>query len=148
MSPQITDDDVGKRIVDADGTEVGMVVDVEHGTAHVEPDPGITDSIKATLGWSDSGEDTYPLQEAAISRVTDDEIRLEGNPSEAGTTDERMDTDTTGASESGSDSGPGTTRTDSDRGIDRDEDDISGRDDASKIRNDEDDELLDDDETR
>jgi len=81
MSPQFTDDDIGKRVVNADGDEVGMVADVEHGTAHVEPDPGITDSIKARLGWSESGEDTYPLQEEAVGRVTDDEIHLSRDPS-------------------------------------------------------------------
>ena len=81
MSTQFTDDDIGKRVVNADGDEVGMVADVEHGTAHVEPDPGITDSIKARLGWSESGEDTYPLQEEAVGRVTDDEIRLSRDPS-------------------------------------------------------------------
>ncbi|WP_223174690.1 hypothetical protein [Natrinema hispanicum] len=81
MSQQFTDDDIGKRVVNADGDEVGMVADVEHGTAHVEPDPGITDSIKARLGWSESGEDTYPLQEEAVGRVTDDEIRLSRDPS-------------------------------------------------------------------
>jgi len=37
MSPQITDDDVGKSVANADGDEVGMVADVQHGTAHVEP---------------------------------------------------------------------------------------------------------------
>jgi hypothetical protein len=121
MSSRITDDDIGKRVVNASGDEVGMVVDVDHGTAHVEPDPGLTDSIKATLGWGDGDEDTYPLQEAAVNRVTDDEIHLE-----------------TGAGTTGTETGP-------DRGIDRDEDDISGRDDEQAIRDDDDDELLDDD---
>jgi len=137
MSPQFTDDDVGKRVVNADGDEVGMVADVEHGTAHVEPDPGITDSIKATLGWSDSGEDTYPLQEEAVGHVTDDEIHLERHLG---------GTDTTGGpSEMGSDAGTGA----SDRGLDRNEDDVSGRDDEGMRRDDDDDDLLgDDDRTR
>ena len=138
MSPQFSDDDIGKRVVNADGDEVGMVADVEHGTAHVEPDPGITDSIKATLGWSDSGENTYPLQEEAVGRVTDDEIRLERNPS--GTTG--------GTTEMGSDTGTGTAGTEtSDRGIDRNEDDIGGRDDEG-MRRDDDDDLLGDDDDR
>ncbi|WP_226041320.1 hypothetical protein [Natrinema sp. DC36] len=137
MSPQITEDDVGKSVVNADGDEVGMITTVEHGTAHVEPDPGITDSIKATLGWGDSGEDTYPLQEEAIGRVTDDEIRLERDLSGANTTGD-MDTGTTGT-------GTGTT---DDRGIDRDENDISGSDDEGVIRDDDDDDLLGNDNTR
>lgn len=143
MSTQFTDGDVGKRVVNADGDEVGMVADVEHGTAHVEPDPGITDSIKATLGWSDSGESTYPLQEEAVSRVTDDEIRLEGDLRAGGT-----ETDTeTGAM--GTDTGAGTTDTGTgteNRGIDRDEDDVSGHDDESVIRDDDDDQLIGDDD--
>ncbi len=132
MSPQFTDDDVGKDVVSVDGEKVGMVADVEHGTAHVEPDPGITDTIKAKLGWSGTNEDTYPLQEESVGRVTDDEIHLSQDPAGGDMTGE-MATDTRTA----------------DRGLDRDDDDISGRDDERRIRDDDDDELLgDDDRTR
>ncbi len=137
MSIQFTDDDVGKRVVNADGDEVGMIAAVEHGTAHVEPDPGITDSIKAKLGWSDSGEDTYPLQEEAVGRVTDDEVHLERDLSGVGST-------------SGTNTATGTTGTGTtdDRGIDRDQNDISGADDEGIIRDDDDDDLLGDDTDR
>ncbi|ELY74554.1 hypothetical protein [Natrinema pallidum] len=137
MSAQFTDDDIGKRVVNANGDEVGMVVDIEHGTAHVEPDPGITDSIKATLGWSDSGERTYPLQTEAVSRVTDDEIHLETDPS-------GRNTGATGGGEMGRGTGADTGT--EDRGIDRDEADISGRDDEGVIRDDDDDQLIGDDD--
>ncbi len=136
MSAQFTDDDIGKRVVNANGDEVGMVADVEHGTAHVEPDPGITDSIKATLGWSDSGESTYPLQAEAVSRVTDDEVHLETDLS-------GRNTGATGGGEMGRETGTDTGT--EDRGIDRDEDDISGRDDEGVIRDD-DDQLIGDDD--
>ncbi|AFO58672.1 MULTISPECIES: hypothetical protein [Natrinema] len=129
MFSQFTDDDIGKRVVNANGDEVGMVADVDHGTAHVEPDPGITDSIKATLGWSASGESTYPLQAAAVSRVTDDEVHLETE----------LSGHNTGAT-GGLDHETGT----EDRGIDRDEDDISGRDDEGVIRDDDDGPMGDD----
>lgn len=76
MSVNITDDAEGKTVVDADGNEVGIVADVEHGTAYVNPDPGLTDKIKANLGWGDQDVDTYPLQEESIASVSDDEIRL------------------------------------------------------------------------
>ena len=79
MRTEITDDDEGKHVVDAHGETVGIVTAVEHGTAHVDPDPGITDRIKTTLGWEERDEDTYPLQEEAIDTVTDDEIRLRGD---------------------------------------------------------------------
>ncbi|WP_343230416.1 hypothetical protein [Salinilacihabitans rarus] len=83
MSPDFTDDDVGKRVVNANGDEIGVVTAIEHGTPHVEPDPGMTDTIKAKLGWEDPDEKAYPLQEAAVDRVTDDEIRLRGDLSDA-----------------------------------------------------------------
>lgn len=73
---QITDDAVGKAVVDAHGDQFGIVSAVEHGTARVDPDPGITDKIKAKLGWEETDEDTYPLQENAIQEVTDDQITV------------------------------------------------------------------------
>jgi hypothetical protein len=72
----ITEDEEGKQVVGPDGEEVGRIVTVEHGTAHVDPDPGITDTVKSKLGWADTDEETYPLQEASVSEVTDDEVRL------------------------------------------------------------------------
>lgn len=71
----LTEKDEGKKVVRG-GDTVGRVVDVEHGTAHVDPDPGITETLMSKLGWADSDEDTYPLQEDSIDRVTDDEIQL------------------------------------------------------------------------
>jgi hypothetical protein len=76
MAHNFTEDDEGKKVVDEAGEEVGVVASVEHGTVHVEPDPGITDTISAKLGWGDRDEDTYPLQEESVESVTDDEIRL------------------------------------------------------------------------
>jgi hypothetical protein len=129
MSPQFSDDDTGKRVVNAAGEEIGIVADVEHGTAHVEPDPGITDTIKAKLGWGGDSDETYPLQEEAIGRVTDDAIHLESDRS--GVSGGHGTTDATGT-------------TAENRGIDRDDDDISGSDDESAVRGDDDDALLDD----
>lgn len=77
MSTALTDDAVGKTVVDAQNEEVGMVTAVEHGTAQIEPDPGLTDTIKAKLGWEDADQEAFPLQEDAIASVTDDEIRLD-----------------------------------------------------------------------
>ncbi|WP_276299170.1 PRC-barrel domain containing protein [Halorussus lipolyticus] len=75
---EFSEDDEGKSVV-ADGEEVGIVSEVEHGTAYVDPDPGITDKIKAKLDWGERDEDTYPLQEQAVDSITDDEIRLRSN---------------------------------------------------------------------
>ncbi|WP_435154169.1 PRC-barrel domain containing protein [Haladaptatus sp. DFWS20] len=73
---QITDDDEGKKVVDQNGDEVGIVSNVQHGTAHVDPNPGLTDKVKSKLGWGDKDEDTYPLQAEMVQSVTDDEVRL------------------------------------------------------------------------
>lgn len=76
MAIDITDADEGKAVIDSNGNQVGVVKSVEHGTAYVDPDPGITDKLMSKLGWGDSDEEDYPLQEARIETVTDDEIRL------------------------------------------------------------------------
>lgn len=72
----LTEDDEGKRVVTTDGDEVGMITEVRSGTAYVEPDPGMFDSIKAKLDWGDAGEDTYPIEADRVDRVTDDEVHL------------------------------------------------------------------------
>jgi hypothetical protein len=77
QTTQFTDDDVGKTVVNGDGDDVGIVSAVKHGTAYVDPDPGITTRITAALGWENiDDEDGYPLQEEAVATVTDDEVRL------------------------------------------------------------------------
>lgn len=76
MAHEFTENDEGKTVVNDQGDEVGIVADVEHGTAYVDPDPGLTDKITSKLGWDDRDEDTYPLQSESVDSVTDDEIRL------------------------------------------------------------------------
>lgn len=77
MSANFSDDDEGKRVVNANGDEIGMIKSVSGGTAHVEPDPGMTDTIKSKLGWGDSDEDTYPLDDDQVESISDDEVRLQ-----------------------------------------------------------------------
>ena len=72
----LTEDDEGKKVVTDDGEEIGVVADVSGGTAYVEPDPGMFDTIKAKLDWGDPGEDTYPVSTDDVANVTDDEVRL------------------------------------------------------------------------
>ncbi|RQG96593.1 PRC-barrel domain containing protein [Natrarchaeobius chitinivorans] len=77
MVAKFTSDDEGKRVVDADGEQIGIVETVEGGIPHVDPDPGMTDTIKSKLGWGDSDEETYRLNEQNVESITDDEIRIE-----------------------------------------------------------------------
>lgn len=72
----LTADDEGKNVVNADGDSVGRVMSVEHGKAHVDPDPGLTDTLRSKLGWGDADEDDYRLDTSSIAAVSDDEIRL------------------------------------------------------------------------
>lgn len=76
MSTTVSDDAVGKDVIDASGEKIGMVTAVEYGTARVDPDPGLTERFKTKLGWEDSDEAEYPLQDDAIAEVTDEEIHL------------------------------------------------------------------------
>jgi len=76
QNTDVTDDDEGKRVVNASGTEIGMVSTVRNGVAHVEPDPGITDTIRSKLGWGKADDGDYALDADRIDTVTDDEIRL------------------------------------------------------------------------
>ncbi|ELY43502.1 hypothetical protein [Natronorubrum sulfidifaciens] len=145
MPTEFTDSDIGKTVINANGDDVGIVADVEHGTAHVEPDPGITDTIKAKLGWGGTDEDAYPLQKETVARVTDDAVHLES------------DVSGTGGGATGTSRSTGM-ETDSERGTDRDtgmhddDDDLIGddddgfTDDDELIGDDDDDDLIGDDD--
>lgn len=72
----LTEDDEGKNVVNHNGDQIGRVTAVENGMAHVDPDPGLTDTIRSKLGWSDHSEDTYQLDPENIENVSDTEILL------------------------------------------------------------------------
>ncbi len=72
----ITPNDEGKQVVNKAGETVGMVTAVEGHSVHVNPDPGLTDTIKSKLGWGDADEETYSIEQSDIASVTDDEVQL------------------------------------------------------------------------
>lgn len=72
MTAAIIDDVVGFP-----WTKVGLVTSVRDGAAYVDPAPGMTDEIRASLAWEDGDEGDYPPHEASIGSVTDEEIRLQ-----------------------------------------------------------------------
>lgn len=72
----VTDADEGKRVVNADGDEIGIVATVRDGQAYVDADPVVTDAVMAKLGWRDVEDDTYPLDADDVAEITGDEIRL------------------------------------------------------------------------
>lgn len=147
MAHTFTEDDEGKSVVNDQGEDVGIIADVEHGTAYVNPDPGVTDKIKSKLGWDDRGEDTYPLQEESVESVTDDEVRL-GSATAAGAgTGTSTSDDTAGA---GTTAGTTGAAGNADSGVTDDDDDLIGDDDDDGLLDDDDDDGLldDDDDTR
>ena len=75
--PELTDDDIAKTVVTGDGEDIGIVDEVEDGTAYVDPNRDVASQLKSKLGWSADTKDTYPLRNDAIADVTDDEIRLQ-----------------------------------------------------------------------
>jgi hypothetical protein len=80
-SPTVSDDEVGKTVIDANSGEVGTVmgVDEEQNLLYVEAHPGITDRIKAALNWGSVDDDDYPIKASQIEEITDDEIQLRGS---------------------------------------------------------------------
>jgi hypothetical protein len=77
---ELTADDTGKRVVDEAGRPVGVVSAVEGGTAYVDPDPAVAETLLARLGWAQIEADDYPLNRSLVAEVTEDEIRLDGRP--------------------------------------------------------------------
>lgn len=79
MSPAITTEEAGKRVVDSNGNEIGVVVDVddEEDTAYVDPDQEeLGGELKTRLGWGRDTASRYPLRNDAISEITDNAIQL------------------------------------------------------------------------
>ncbi|MCU4743869.1 PRC-barrel domain containing protein [Halobacteria archaeon AArc-m2/3/4] len=72
----ITPEDEGKRVLNADGLTIGRLIAVKDGLGYVDPDPSITDTIKARLGWSDVSDTAHPLHENNVETVSADAIRL------------------------------------------------------------------------
>lgn len=92
MSPTFTEDDIGKTVKSASGENLGAVIAVDPETAYVEPESGMTDSVKAVLDWEGDADDAVPLADDSVDRVTDETIRLEAEfPTESITTGDAED---------------------------------------------------------
>lgn len=79
MVTTLTDDDVGKKVVDAEGKELGIVAKVEEGRAAVDPNPSVAEHVMAAVGWEGEDEEDYTVTEDMIDRKDDDDIVLRGN---------------------------------------------------------------------
>lgn len=77
---ELSAEETGKRVVDEEGRPIGVVADVEGGTAYVDTEPDVSETVLTRLGWEQMEADDYPLNRSLIAEVTEDEIRLEGRP--------------------------------------------------------------------
>lgn len=76
--PTLTEDDTGKPVINAAGDQIGIVTQVEDGTAHVDPNPDTIVKMKSKLGWGDATDGvTYELPRSEVATVRDGEIHLD-----------------------------------------------------------------------
>jgi hypothetical protein len=73
---RLTEKDEGKKVVNSDGDQIGMITGFRGGKAYVDPDPGLTDSLMSKLGWSDADDDDYAIENSEVESITDDEVHL------------------------------------------------------------------------
>lgn len=78
MASTLTDDAVGKTVVDAEGKELGIVAAVDDGTAHVDPNPSVAEHLMARVGWEGRDQEDYVITEEMLARVGD-EVVLRGD---------------------------------------------------------------------
>lgn len=76
MVRDFKESDTGKRVLTADGDELGVVEQVERGNVHIRPDAGIQESMRRKLGWTDDDETTFELKKSAVSQIASDGIYL------------------------------------------------------------------------
>ncbi|WP_435154872.1 hypothetical protein [Haladaptatus sp. DFWS20] len=72
-----TDKQVGKRVVAANGIEVGVVKTVRNGTRYVEVGSDVRGETTIELGWDGTvHHSVHELKRQFIADITDDTIRL------------------------------------------------------------------------
>lgn len=77
MTATLTDDEVGKTVVDAAGKELGIVADVEGNRAFVDPNPSIAEQVLAAVGLGGQDAEDYVVTDDMLESVGD-EIVLRG----------------------------------------------------------------------
>jgi len=79
---EFTEADEGASVFDADREKFGVVTEVRDGTAYVEPDPSLTEEMKAKLDWGshEADEDAFALKDDWVEAIEDGEILLRNRP--------------------------------------------------------------------
>lgn len=76
MNVSVTEDEVGKDVVDQRGEQLGTVVDVDTGTVQFETTEEIDDS-GVVRRIQEEGDDVYEVEEQDITEVTGTEVRID-----------------------------------------------------------------------
>lgn len=76
----LTNDDLGKDVVDATGSIVGTLEDVTDGgqTVYVVPHSSVTEHIMSSLGWSDD-DAAKEIHVGQFARINGEEVQLKEN---------------------------------------------------------------------
>ncbi|MHC3438256.1 hypothetical protein ACYJ1Y_09165 [Natrialbaceae archaeon A-gly3] len=73
---ELSTDDQGKDVVSESGEQVGIVADVEGEMLFIDPEPGLTDRLRARFDWGEPDKDAYPVNVSQVREITDDEVVL------------------------------------------------------------------------
>ncbi|WP_178917574.1 hypothetical protein [Natronomonas gomsonensis] len=77
MVAQYTDKHLGKRVVDQNGVEVGIVEDVRNGDLYVEVGPDADSKTLSELNWDGTvNQGVHHLTDQYVSKITDTTVRL------------------------------------------------------------------------
>ena len=77
MTADFTDKQVDKRVVAADGNEVGSVDHVQHGSLYVRVGPDADRDTLDELRWTGTvNREVYHLRHEFVADITDDVVRL------------------------------------------------------------------------
>lgn len=79
MTVSFTEDDEGKVVVDASGDTLGLVTEISGDTAYVDPDPSLTETIKAELGWANAESEEYTVNASAVETKASEKLHLRGD---------------------------------------------------------------------
>ena len=72
----LTGDDEGKPVITSNGDQIGSIATVERGKAYVDPNPGLTDTIRSKLGSNESDETDYLLNTSSLNTIARWDVRL------------------------------------------------------------------------
>lgn len=77
MAAKFAEKHVGKRVVDANGVEVGTVSDVREGDLYVEVGPDADRDTLSELGWDGVvNQEVHRLRDQHVSNVSETVVRL------------------------------------------------------------------------